>query len=432
MFEQELEKLATAIRTEVVKYKKAHSVQTRRYVRVRRRDFSLKYRLNPAFANFAPTRIEEDAWDWSDEERFQNSVVKSLKEYDSLVSVLGQNAASVEGFARSLCFVSFHGLGDDELKERVNAFGHELAGEPLPVSVIAFIDGISIPDSPLAIADNLILRQPTPDDLAEDILVDEYGGFSFPLGETWFSVVGEFVFDAISTGCAQEEFLRVAEALRLFRVGGITTTRYRMRSRHSYLQGGVGTLSGGGPGHYSPFTYTLISSDTAALKKFLADVAPLLPNPLQLDKAATEKEIAYTRYRDALFQGGPSEKAITSAMTALEALFLKGEPELTHRLAQRVAVFLRVLGTQPDAQNTYDKVKKGYKIRSTFIHGSSSNDQAGSDAIAPVLLEYARECVLAYFQTATSKSDLLNQLDEAMIDPACADIAASLAHVVHK
>jgi hypothetical protein len=433
MFEQEFTKLATTIRTEVTKYKEANSVPTRRHVRVRRRDFSLKYRLDPAFENFAPTRIEEDAWDWPDQERFQNSVVKSLGEYNSLVSVLGHSAALFEGFARSMCFASFHGLGDDELKERVNAFRHELADEPLPVSVIAFIEGISIPDSPLTISDNFILRQPTPEDLAEYILVDEYGGFSFPLPEAWFSVVGEFVFDAISTGSAQQEFLRVVEALRLFRVGGISTNRYRMRSRHSYLQGGVGTLSGGGPGSNSQFTYALSSSDIATLNKFLSDVAPLLPNPLQLDKAATEKEIAYTRYRDALFQSGPSERAITSAITALEALFLEGEQELTHRLAQRVSVFLRVLGTQPDAQNTYGKVKKGYKIRSTFIHGGSFKDRAGSDALAPVLLEYARECVLAFFQTATTKGDLLKQLDQAMIDPLGANaLAASLAPVIQK
>lgn len=433
MFEQELGKLAIAIREEVANYKKANSVPTRRHVRVRRRDFTLKYRLDPVFDNFAPSRIEEDGWDWPDQERFQNSVIKGLKEYDSLVSVLGQDAASVDGFARSLCFTSFHGLSDDELTQRVNAFGHELASEPLPVSVIAFIDGISIPDSQLVLSDKFILRAPMQEDLAEYIVLDDFGGFSFPLAETWFSVVGEFVFDAISTGCAQEEFLRVVEALRLFRVGGVSTNRYRMRSRHSYLQGGTATLSGGGPGSKSRFTYALSSSDIATLTKFLGDVAPLLPNALQLDKAATEKEIAFTRYRDALFQSGPSESAITSAMTSLEALFLEGDPELTHRLAQRVSVFLRVLGTQPDAQNIYDKVKKGYKIRSTFIHGSSSKDRAGSDSLAPVLLEYARVCVLAFFQIAIPKSDLLKQLDQAMIDPVRIQrLEALLAPVVYK
>ena len=126
---------------------------------------------------------------------------------------------------------------------------------------------------------------------------------------------------------------------------------------------------------------------------------------------------------------GPSERAITSAITALEALFLVGESELSHRLAQRVALFLRVLGTQPDANGTFSKVKTGYGIRSTFIHGGSLKvkDRPEAESLAPVLLEYTRECVLAFFQTATPKGELIRQLDRAMIDPAAeGELATSL------
>ena len=276
------------------------------------------------------------------------------------------------------------------------------------------------------------MRRPTLEDLAEYVVLDEHGGFSFPLGVAWFRVVGEFIFDAVYTGSAQTEFLRTLEALRLFRVGGIATNRYTMRSRHHFLAGRTLTTCGGG--RYSRYDYELASSDSAHLDNFLRDVLPHLGDTSHPDKTTTEVGIAYSRYRDALFQGGLAEQEITSAITALEALFLTGEPELTHRLAQRVSLFLRVLGTQTDAGNTYSSVTKGYKIRSKFIHADSLKvgDRPKADSLAPVLLEYVRECVLAFFQLTPKKAELLSRLDRAMIDPAAiSDLEASLRAVAH-
>lgn len=189
------------------------------------------------------------------------------------------------------------------------------------------------------------------------------------------------------------------------------------------------------PWRASQFAYSLVSADAAALGKFLLDVVPLFSDPLRPDKSMTEREIAYTRYSDALIQDRPSERAITLAMTALEALFLEAESELIHRLAQRVSVFLRVLGTQLDVQRTYDNVKKGYKIRSTFIHGGSlqAKDRPKADSLEPILLEYSRQCTLAFFQTTTPKGDLLRQIDRAMIDPAgAAELMTTLEPIVHR
>jgi hypothetical protein len=433
MLETELTQLATSIQRALAKYRAENPLVTIHQVRVRRPDFSLKYRGDIALVSFEPRRIEEDIWDWRDQERFQESVVKTLPEYQSLVSELGPKANLVQDFARSASFASFHGTDTKELSEQVTALGRELEDQPLPVQVRAFISGLSIEKSPLVISDGFILRQPTEEDVAQYIRLDEYGGFSHPLGDAWFSVIGEFVFDVISTGVAQREFLRVIDALRLFRVGGIVADRYEMRSRHSFLHGGVTTLSA--PGRFSKFNFGLLTSDAVALSKFLDDVVPLLPDPLNLNNSANEREIAYMRYSDGLFQGGPPERAITSAMTSLEALFLEGESELTHRLAQRVSLFLRILGTQNDARDTYDKVKKGYKIRSTFIHGSSlkSKDRPDADVLAPILLEYARECALVFFQMTTSKGELLRQLDRAMIDPSGVnELEASFNLVAHK
>jgi hypothetical protein len=434
MLEQEFEQLAKTIRQAVTKYRESSSTVTVRQVRVRRRDFSLVYGPDPEFANFKRERIEEDFWDWRDQERFHGSVIDGLQEFKSLVAMLGPKSRWVEGFARSISFASFQGLDDGELLERVNAIGRELDGRPLPVKVTAYINGLSINESPLVISDGFSLRHPIPEDTAEYVMLDEYGGFSFPpLAQTLFSVVGELVLDAVNTAPAQMEFLRRVNALRLFRVGGIASYRYSIYSRHFPLMGGRVTNSG--PGPLSRFAYTLSSSDAAALSNFLRDVVPLLPDPLRSDKITSERQIAYTRYTDAIFQEGPLERAITSAITALEALFLQEKTELGHRLAQRVSLFLRVLGTQSNAPSTFETIKRGYNIRSKFIHGGSlkAKERPEADSLAPVLMEYTRECVLACFQVLTPKDKLLDELDRAMIDTAGMNqLQASLAPIAHK
>lgn len=432
MFEDELTELANSIRAEVLKRKASDQITKSRFVRVRRRDFSLSCGVSEV-ENFEPTRIEEETWDFSDERHFQDSFVKGLEQYKSLVSALEAGSNLIDRFAHAISFASFHGLDDNDLKDRVIALGHEIDGQPLPVKITAYISGLTIAESPIIISDGFVLRQPTSADMTEEVIMDEYGGFSFPQSHTFFNVVGDFIFDAISTGNAQREFLRTLDALRLFRVAGIVAGRYVMSSRHSFLQGAKGIL--GEPQRFSRSVCTLSRSDAALIKDFLTDVVPLLPDPFHVDESITEREIAYVRYRDALFQQRPSERAITLAITALEALLLEGKSELQHRLSQRVSLFLRILGTQLDSRVTYENVKSGYDIRSTFVHGYSVKPKYRPqvDSLMPTLLGYARECVLAFLQMKTSKGELLEQLDRAMIDPAgVRELESSFATVVHR
>jgi hypothetical protein len=430
MLEPEITKLAIAVREAVARRRKANSIATQKRARVKRRDFNLKYRDDFGVARFEPERSEVEVWDWRDQESFQRSFLREFEELGALFGAVGSNASLLEDFVRAVSFASFHGLDDEELRARANALSHELEGRPLPVTVTAFIDGLSITESPLRVSDNIVLRRPTPDDVAEYVDLDEYGGFSFPLGLTWFWVVGEFTFDAVSTGAAQQEFLRTVEALRLFRVGGVDTNRYRMNSRHNFS----GISFGTGRQLLSRFSYTLSSSDINTLATFLKDIVSLVPDPFQTEHAATDVEIAHARYIDSLFQSGPPERTITSAITALEALFLKHEPELAHRLAQRVSVFLKAVGTQPDARGTYANLRKGYTIRSTFIHGGclKAKDRTQAESLSSELVGYARQCVLARLQGGIAKEELLEKLDDAMIEPSAADdlliLLGSVAH----
>lgn len=220
MSETDIARLAVAIRSAVNRLREANLIATKSRVRVKRRDFNLKYSDDLGFTNFEPKRSEVEIWDWPDQDRFHKKFLEESEEFASLAAAAGTRAFLIESFVRTVSFESFHGLDDQELRARSHALACELAGKPLPIMITAFINGLSVSESPLRISDAVTLRKPMPDDFAEYIDVDEYGSLSFPSGETWFRVVGEFSFAAVSTGTAQKEFLRTIEALRLFRVGG--------------------------------------------------------------------------------------------------------------------------------------------------------------------------------------------------------------------
>jgi hypothetical protein len=367
------------------------------------------------------------------------SDLRNLDEYKSLKSTL-ENAGkpgmvvALDRFVIEMATESFQGLSDAQLKDNVFALSHDLDEAPMRVEVTAYIDGISISESPIVISDQLTLRRPVAEDMAEYVTLDELGGFSFPKAQTWFDVIGVFVSEAMSTGLVQQEFIRWLDALRLFRVGAVVSCRYVMKASQTFRQPVGGMLSG--PGKISRQSYVISVADAGSLKNFIRDIAPRLPGILDPNRSVTEKEIAFARYNDALFQSGPSEQVITSAVTALEALFPnKEDQELSHRLAQRVSVLLRFLGSHANAMETVRKMKKGYGIRSTFIHGGSlpAKDRPEADALAPVLLDYVRVCVLTFLQITISKETLIRQLDRVMIDPAgIPDVQDSLQSVTHR
>jgi hypothetical protein len=432
MFELELRELAETVRKEVEAYRHTPSIAVVRRTYVRRRDLTLRYAHDFGFANFPPQHVEKEIWDLENKARFEDSVLKALPTYQALFSRLDEGKTAIaNNFVTSICAACFLGLSDADLDKRVMSCGCELGGATLPVKITAFLDGLSIDSRSVAVSQYIVLRQPEFEDMAQYVPLDEFGGFSFPLADTFFRVVGEFSMTAPNSGQAQMMFLRNVAALQLFAVGGITAGRYTMTSDHAFLAGANATL--GQVTRRSRFACLITTADAARLDSFLRDISQLLPDPLEQSIGSSPREIALSRYRDSLFQSNPLEQCVTLAISSLEALFLKEEPELKHRLSQRVSVFLRVLGSHPDAMDTYNNVTQGYKIRSKFIHGGRAKDQPKVEALAPVVLDYARLSTLAFFQLKTTKDELLAQLDRVMIDPAAVDaLSATLSAVRYR
>lgn len=149
MFEPEITRLAIAIREAVTQRRKANTIATRKRVRVRRRDLNLNYRDNVNFAYFEPERSEIEFWERRDQEHFQNSFLGDYNEFMVLADAVGSQAFLLHDFVRTVSLASFQGLDDQELGAKASALACELDNKPLPVKVIAFIDGISIDESTL-------------------------------------------------------------------------------------------------------------------------------------------------------------------------------------------------------------------------------------------------------------------------------------------
>ena len=129
MFEQEIAALAIAIREAVTKHKAENHVPITRHVRIRRRDFTLRYQDNFTFANFPAERTEEDIWDLDDQMRFVDSVLTNLQEHKALVSALKadpKHSFHTDRFVRYVAFASSKGLSDAQLQKIVNALDMNL------------------------------------------------------------------------------------------------------------------------------------------------------------------------------------------------------------------------------------------------------------------------------------------------------------------
>jgi F0F1-type ATP synthase alpha subunit len=104
----------------------------------------------------------------------------------------------------------------------------------------------------------------------------------------------------------------------------------------------------------------------------------------------------------------------------LEALYLKENErqELDHRLGQRVAKLFNQFNHEP--LEVYNKIKRSYEIRSSFVHGSpiSKDQQNEASKLAQDILEYARVSIIIQLQlkVVMDKDKFLNLLDNSLLN----------------
>lgn len=113
---------------------------------------------------------------------------------------------------------------------------------------------------------------------------------------------------------------------------------------------------------------------------------------------------------------------ITSAITSLEALYLKGGEvsELLHRLSQRAAAVIGHCGL--DTIKINEDLKASYKIRNAYVHGSVTSRRVDEETLkrAKKVLTYARISLLVFLQlqklTKKAKEQFIKDIDESLLE----------------
>ena len=308
----------------------------------------------------------------------------------------------------------------NDLVRYIVTFIHNLEGAPIEWEIKVWLEGIWMKVDEIEIEKGVIIRKP----VASDIEYEHSLSMPFS-GQTQLdypSAILEITKRLKLRPAVYPELEKIIIALQLYRVGSVNKMRIYWRPK-SFLQlGGIST-----PMRWrsTTYRYSLDESDVEKLPQFVAKIKDKLPVDEETGRLITTSPlgIAILRYQDALIKPEAMENKIAYAVMGLEALYLKaGErEELSHRLAQRVAKLLSFYGERPI--EVYNIIREAYKIRSVFVHGSSSRNKTSQELkkILDNIIRYLRQSIIIFIQLEEKKGSILSLIDNALLEKQAED-----------
>jgi|GEM_PF-1816582 len=371
---------------------------------------------------------------------YQQRRIWSHKDKDAFIEKLLKDEATLDGIIVDLC--ASYGVQPKKAREALKSLAHAVLGNgdrnisdneilnklvlmlrdlddaPTIWKATVWLQGIWVPGESVICGD-LILRQPTADDLSGFVSQTAHD-FGFKLFEDHPSSILEFKHRSSKPSDVQREIERIIETLRLYRLGSVRAVRSSYRGETILRASMASGYMLGNTRHTSEYSYDLGQSDADHLQSFVVTMLPLVSRHPTDSSAVEPISMALKRYREALLAGGAIESRIALAISCLEALFLKAKErsELSHRLSQRAAALLKYANVPP--VKAYRELVRAYDVRSTFVHGSPMADeyagQAGS--LAETILEYARLAIVIFMQTQSSigKDELIAKLESSLLE----------------
>lgn len=228
---------------------------------------------------------------------------------------------------------------------------------------------------------------------------------------------------------ANEIQIKVEQAiaiLRLFKVGSVKYTSYRMHSESiaDLMASGIFTA---GERLGALEKSQIRKEDVQRLKTFWQKMIRFLPNSFYWlgETRLDHLTIAYKRYCDGLLQNGVFERRVANAVMGLESLFLKGgeTQELSYRLRLRIAKIFVFMGY--DSYKVKDLVGDAYKVRSLFVHGAHlsykekrklNSKYEDTKSFLLALLDYLRISILISIFSKKEKEEFLDLIDDSLVD----------------
>ncbi|MCX6245255.1 MAG: HEPN domain-containing protein [Bacteroidetes bacterium] len=308
-------------------------------------------------------------------------------------------------------------LIDSTIIEIVAVFINDLNKTAPLWNIKLFVDGLWLNEEVIKLSNNILIRKPIDSDFdfIQPVSLLNIVGPNEP--DSCASII-EFAGKFDSEKKVNQYVDKIITSLRIFNLGSI-----EIKSR-IYMPNSILTRNpiSSNQSSFSQYKYELTSTNSENLNQFINYFLEFLPaKSLQKDiHELNPIYIGIDRYMEAISKSVSQEKRITSTITALEALLLKGNErsELSHRLSQRVSYLLRYFNEHP--VKVYNTIKRAYDIRSTYIHGSILPPDGRKDLadIQNKVCSAVRRVLLIFieFTKTIKKDELISKIDNAIID----------------
>ena len=400
--------------------------ETRLYQKHKVEKFEYKEGGGIQFSGSFPI-ILKDEWNFSDIFKLIESI-KDSPSFEKCVAYIAEEYASnfpnpkgqaefwISSFLQKTVLDYLNGYFNPkkDLVRYIVTFICDLEGAPIEWEIKVWLEGVWMKVDKIEIEKGVIIRKPAASDIE----------YEHPLGApSWEQTPPHFPSAILEITKRMKlqpsvypELEKIIIALQLYKVGSVSKMRIYWRPK-SFLQlGGIST-----PMRWwsTTYRYSLDESDVEKLPQFVAKIKDKLPIEEKTGGLITTSPlgIAILRYQDALLKPEAIENKIAYAVMGLEALYLKPkEEELSHRLAQRVAKLLSFYEERPI--EIYNIIREAYKIRSDFVHGSSSQDKKPQELkkILDNIMRYLRKSIVTFIQLEEEKGRILALIDNALLE----------------
>lgn len=358
--------------------------------------------------------------------------IKQSREYASalehLTNVFGESnmlSQNIGYFIRKLIhqFLRDSKFEEEDINQLITTFLKELHGEALKYGAEVKLQGIVLQPDRIEPDSGIILRQTKIEDLEKEQPTYSFMDQRFlspPSAVLNIELLGRGV------GEIQRRIEQAMAILRLFKVGSVKYTSYRMYSESITDLMASGTLTGS-EREAALETSLVTQGEVQKLKKFWQTINHLTPQNF-FGSGVTKTDyipIAYERYSDALLQNSILERRIANAMMGLEAIFLKGggNQELLYHLKVRISKLFGLLGYDP--HETKRIIGDAYRVRSLFVHGgylSYKKKKKLEEKYKNVknlllsLLDYLRISIIVMIFSNKEKDEFIDLIDNSLID----------------
>jgi Apea-like HEPN len=416
--------LLKSVKEQVEEHEKIGNISkfTKKFVKTEVEDF--KNIKGVVYFQRAQREILKEVWDPADQLTFFNITIKQLPEYADLVLELTKDFNIEVAHAEHDLEIFFSHSGYNILQKILDKtdcdedyasfFIGDLAGSPVTWRLKIWIQGLCT-DNAYKVSENLTIKQTTSSDV-ENVFPWLMQANNPPAG-----TILEFTYASQERGNVDvdEAAESIVGCLRLFKQGSVfsaQTEAFPMTFFRELSQSGSSICP-----FVSVYKYRICEEDIPNLAILIAKTQPALPKMVfqQASELKNPIAIALERFNDALKEQRVIRR-ITSAIMCLEALYLKEKEfaELKHRLSQRTSTILLLAGLNP--LKTSEDLKRGYTIRSKFVHGSIELQKYEDETLAGKILEYARISLLVFLQLNLSangaKNNFLKKIDDGLLD----------------